>query len=117
MRAVGAAAARQLVGELEADRDADQHPQAGLLGEQRLHGSQALLAVGDGGHAGQLGTMSVAEPAALGQRLGEHALQPGRRVRDDLLGVGEALGVAERLDRGVDLGGGVDASGQGGLLS
>ena len=49
----------------------------------------------------------LAEPAAALERLVEDALEAGRRVGDDLLGVREALGVAERLDRSVDLVGGV----------
>ena len=47
--------------------------------------------------------VGLVEPAALGQRRVEHPLQRRRRVGDDLLRVGEALGVAERVDGGVDL--------------
>ena len=69
----------------------------------------------DGGLA-ELRLVGAAEPAALGQRLVEHVLQPRRRVGDDLLGVGEALGVGQRRDRGVDLLGAVSPVGHRGPI-
>ena len=59
----------------------------------RSCGSLHLRGVGD------RGLVRAAEPAALGQRAVEDALQPGCGVGDDLLGVGEALGVAEAPPR------------------
>jgi hypothetical protein len=59
----------------------------------------------------------LAEPPALGERLGQQALEAGRGVRDDLLRVAEALGVAEGLHGRVDLLGGVPAPGHRATLS
>ncbi len=66
---------------------------------------------------GELALVGLAEPAALGQRLGQHALEAGRGVRDDLLRVAEALGLAQSLHGRVDLLGGVPAPGHGGTLA
>ena len=70
----------ELAGELEPDRDADEHAQAGLLGDERAHRAQALVGVRRRRRPGDLRLVRAAEPAALGQRLVEDALQPGRGV-------------------------------------
>ena len=44
----------------------------------------------------------LAEPAALGERRGEHPLQLRRGAGDDRLRLGEALGVGQPLDRGLE---------------
>src|SRR4051812_42681481 len=75
----------QLVGELEADRDAHQHPQPGLLRDECPDRRQALLRVVGQGGVVDLGLVGRAEPSALRQRLAEEALQPGSGVGDDLL--------------------------------
>src|SRR5829696_3724724 len=75
----------QLVGELEADGDADQHAEPGLLVDERPHGRQPLRRVLDRRRLRQLRLVGGAEPPSLGQRRGEHALQARRRVGDDLL--------------------------------
>src|SRR3954470_15262896 len=93
----------QLLRELEPDRDADQHPEPGLLGDKRAHGAQALLGVLGERGGRHLALVGRAEPAALGERLGQHPLQSGRGVGDDLRGMAEARGVAQRLDGRVDL--------------
>jgi len=59
------------------------------------------------GEARLLRLVRVGEPSALGQRLVEDLLQAGRRVGDDLLGVPEALEVAQSRDGRVHLLGGV----------
>src|ERR671931_2416239 len=94
-----ATGAYELVGQLEPHRHADEHAEAGFLGDERPHRAGPLLGVLGKGSLGHLGLVGRAEPAALGERLVEDALQPGRGVRDDLLRVREPLGVAERLER------------------
>ena len=99
----------ELARELEADGDADEHPEAGLLGQQRAHGAQPLVrVVGVPAACATCLLVRVAEPAARVERLVEDPLQPGGRVGDDLLRVAEALRVGgQRRDGGVDLLGGV----------
>src|SRR4051794_16651564 len=80
----------ELLRELEPDRDADEHPEPGLLGDERAHRAQALLRVLGERGGRHLALVGGAEPPALGERLGEHALQPGGRVGDDLGGMAEA---------------------------
>ncbi len=105
----------QLAGELEADGDADEHPEPGLLAEQRRHRGEALGRVLDPRGLGDLVLVRDAEPTPGGERVVEHAPEARRGVGDDLDRVGEALGLAERLDRAVDLLGAVGgAIGHGG---
>src|SRR5919201_127645 len=87
-----ATGAHELVGELEPHRHADEHAEAGFLGDERPHGAGPLLGVLGKGSLGHLGLVGRAEPAALGERLVEDALQPGRGVRDDLLRGVAAIG-------------------------
>jgi selenide, water dikinase len=98
----------KLAGELEPDCYPYEHAEARLLGDQRAHGAQPLVRILAVGRACDLLLVCLAEPAALLERLREDPLQAGRRVRDELLGMAEALGVrAQRLHCGVDLLGGV----------
>src|SRR4051794_9393722 len=97
----------QLARELQSDRDADEHAEPGLLGEQEPHRALARLRILRLGGLPDLRLVGRGEPAALGEGDVQHALEAGSRVRDDLLGVREALRVAERVDGGVDLLGGV----------
>src|SRR3954451_20748258 len=107
---VGSISLVEFSGQLQADGDAHEHPQARLLGQQRPDGELALARVVGAGHLGDLPFMGLAEPSAGVQRLVEDALEPRGGVGDDLLGVGEAVGIArQRLDGGVDLLGGETA--------
>src|SRR3954468_17630149 len=101
----------ELLRELQPDRDADEHPEPGLLGDERADGAHALVGIVLQRGVCDLALVGRAEPAALGQRRGEQLLQPRRGVRDDLLGVAEATRVAERPDGRVDLLRGVPAGG------
>ena len=93
----------QLVMQCPADGDANHHRHSRLLGEQRADRGDALVGVGHGGGLQRLRFVGLAEPAALGERGGEHPLQLRRRPRDDPLRLGEALGVGQPLDRGLEL--------------
>ena len=105
---------RELLGELEPDRDADQHPEPGLLGDERAHRAQPLVGILLRARPDAT-CASWAEPnqSPSASACGEHALQVRRGVRDDLLGVAEARRVAQRLDGRVDLLRGVPAAGHG----
>jgi glyoxylase-like metal-dependent hydrolase (beta-lactamase superfamily II) len=76
---------------------------AGWLGEQSADRGDPLVRVGDGGGAQGLVVVRLAEPAALGKRRRQHLLQLRRGLGDDLLRLGEALGVHQPLDRGFQL--------------
>src|SRR6185295_3354716 len=56
--------------------------------------AEALLRVLREGGGRQLALVGRAEPAAFGERLGQHPLEAGRGVGDDLGGMAEARGVA-----------------------
>ena len=101
----------ELARELEADGDADQHPQAGLLGEHRLTRTDPLggLVVRD--RLADHLLVAEVEPAALLERAGEHALQRRRRARHQVLRLAQPLGIGDRCDRGLELGVGVGAVG------
>ena len=75
-----------------------------LVREQRPDGAKALVLVGGGGRLEYLPAVGLLEPAALLEGLGEDHLELRRDPRDAGLGGTEALGVAQRLDRRVDLG-------------
>ena len=102
------------MGQLETDGDAHQHSEASLLGHQRADRRGPLCGVLDPGHPRHLAGLRLAEPAAGVQRLVEDALEPGRRVGDDLLGMGEPVGVGRQCRHGgVDLLGGEATVGHG----
>src|SRR3954452_4477483 len=61
--------------ELPADRDAHQHPDPGLLGDERAHRADAVVGIRGGRLLQQLSLVGLAEPAALVQRLGEYPLE------------------------------------------
>src|SRR4051794_35069534 len=90
-------------GQLPADRDSHQHPDPRLLGEQRPDRTDAVVGIGGGRRLQQLALVRLAEPAALVQRLGEYPLELGGDAADARLRRAEALGVAECLERRVDL--------------
>src|SRR3954453_8670716 len=66
----------ELLRQLQSDRDADEHPEPGLLGDERTDGAEALVGcvLQPGLREGPL--VGRAEPPALGQGLGEQPLQP-----------------------------------------
>src|SRR3954454_12911431 len=90
-------------GQLPADRDPHQHPDPGLLGEQRPHRADAIVGIRCGRRLQQLALVRPAEPAARVQRLGEYPLELGGDTADARLRRAEALGVGECLESGVDL--------------
>ena len=65
--------AAELARELESDRDADEHPEPRLLGEQRPHRADPLLRVFPAGRLADRLVVTGIEPAALRERRGEHA--------------------------------------------
>src|SRR6266511_3305430 len=93
----------ELLGEAVPDGHADEHAHAGLFGEQRADGGDALVHVG---HARSLEhglLVGGPEPAAARERLVENALQLRRDAGHEVLGRAQPLGVGERLHGGVDL--------------
>jgi len=94
----------KLARELEADSHPDEHPDAGLVGDERAHQAQPFVRVIGGGRLRDRLLVGGPEPAALVERRIEDPLQPGSRVGDELLRVAEALRVVgQRRDGGVDL--------------
>ena len=94
---------RQLSRKLVPDRDADEHAHARLLGDQRPHGGDPLVRVGDAGGAQDLGLMGGAEPVRGLEGLVEDPLQLRRGARHQALGLVQLPRVAERLQRGLEL--------------
>jgi len=95
------------LGKLQPDGDAHEHSEACLLGHQRADRRRACVGVLDPGHLCDLPGVRLAEPTARVQRLVEDALETRGGVRDDLLGMGEAVGIGrQRRHGGVDLLGG-----------
>src|SRR4051794_20676813 len=90
-------------GQLPADGDPHQHPDPGLLGEQRPHRADAIVGIRCGRRLQQLALVRPAEPAARVQRLGEYPLELGGDAADARLRRAEALGLRECLESGVDL--------------
>ena len=90
--------------QLPAHRDANQHPDPRLLREQRPDGAQALVLVWCGHGLEHLGVVGFVEVAARPQRLIEDALQLGGDACDARFRAVEALGVAQRLDRRLQIG-------------
>ena len=70
---------------------------------RRADRGEPLVGVGGGRRPQRLGFVRLAEPAALGEGGGQHLLQLRRRLGDDALGLGEALGVEQALDRGLEI--------------
>src|SRR6202035_2110186 len=64
----------ELVGELEADRDPHEHAETGLFSDKRAHRAGALALILLTCDAVDLRVVGRAEPAAFGERFGEHAL-------------------------------------------
>src|SRR5215211_5981704 len=94
----------KFVGERPAHRDAHQHPDPSLLRQQRRDLALALDGVVAGQSLAQCLVAAVVEPAALLQGHVQDALQLGGDPGDVSLRLAEALGLAERLERGVDIG-------------
>jgi selenide, water dikinase len=105
--ALGARGLVEFARELEPNRHADEHPDPGLLGDQR---PQIAHAVGwifpRRGLANRL-VVSAVEPAALLEGNGKHPLERGRRAHHHVLRLPEPGRVGDRGDRGVELGVGV----------
>src|SRR4051794_33436861 len=90
--------------QLVADGHSDHHPEPGFFGHERPHSRYPFLRVVS--QRGHLDGLLVAglEPAAFLERDPQQLLQLGRRALDHLRGGHEALRVAQRPDRGVQLG-------------
>src|SRR5258705_13133988 len=67
---LGKMLAGKLVGKLEADCDADEHAEAGLLGYERADRGRAIALLGLAHCAAYRGVVDLAEPAPFGERLG-----------------------------------------------
>ena len=81
----------ELARELEADRDADEHAEPGLLRQQGVHRARALLLVFPTHRlANRLGVAGV-EPPPFGKRGGEHTLERRRRAGDQILGLAQSV--------------------------
>src|SRR5688572_19320793 len=65
----------KLTGELPADRHADEHAHPRLLGQQGLDALRPQGLVGLGDRTAHLRAVGVAKPAALLQRVRQHALE------------------------------------------
>src|SRR4051812_16619613 len=100
----------QRVRQLIPDGHADEHAHPGVLLQEVAHGLHPLVRVRAAGRPEQLRVPRRAEPVGLRERLVEDALQLWRAGGDDPLRLLEALGIAQRLDRGIDLGVGVRAA-------
>jgi hypothetical protein len=103
----------ELAGEGPADGDADHHPDPRLLGEQGAERDLALGRVVELERLAELGLVRFCKPAARLERLGEDALQLRGGLGDDRLGLAEAVGLLERLDRDLELPLGVGPGGVG----
>src|SRR5438552_1282548 len=94
----------QLECQFPSQRDSYQHPHSRLLREERADRGQALVGVRLGGRLQDLRLIRVLEPAALVECLVQDPLELGGHPGDALLGPAEPLGIAQRLDRRLDLG-------------
>src|SRR3954447_14375546 len=90
-------------GQLPANSHSHEHPHSRLLGEQRLDLGGASGVVGAGGGFAYLALVRLAEPAALGEGLGEDSLELGSDACHPHLGLAEALRLGEGVHRGVHL--------------
>src|SRR5438552_2777396 len=68
-------------GQLPSHGDAHEHPDPGLLGEERADGADPLLLVGLRGRLQDLALVKLSEPPALLERLREDPLELGRDPR------------------------------------
>lgn len=94
----------ELPRQFEANRNADQHSEPGLLGKQCPHRPEALLRIVRAGGGPNRLLVREIEPAALGERLGEHPLERRSRLSDEILRFPQALRVGDRFDGGIELG-------------
>ena len=90
----------QLARKLPPDRNADHHPDSGLLGEERAKLRNALLGTLERRDPGECLLTGSVEPAAFREDAREHLLELGRGSRDPLLGFSEAARLEQLLDRG-----------------
>ena len=101
----------QLACELEPDRHADQHAQARLLRNEHAERAEPLVGILLARRPRAIWRLvRILEPAALLERLVDDALQAGAACVTTSCAWREAVGIAQRLDGGVDLLGGVRPS-------
>ena len=91
------------VGELEADRDPDQHRDARLLGDERADRGGALVEVLGGGRLAHRRLVRGAEPVGVLERLVEDPLQLRRLRGDGVLGRLEPARLGQRLHGRLEL--------------
>jgi hypothetical protein len=106
---VGLTPARELVGKLEANRDADEHAEPSLLGYKRAYSDCPLGLLGRSRDPAHLGIVRLPEPAPFGKRFGEHTLERRSGVHHDVLSVRETSGLYQRRKSCIDLGCGIRA--------
>jgi selenide,water dikinase len=101
----------ELVGQLESHGHAHEHPQAGLLGQQRAKLLESLVEVGTGGQLAHRLIVPGVEPAALIEGDAQEPLQSGRGPHHQLLSRAQPVGMVDRRHRGIELLVGVGAVG------
>jgi hypothetical protein len=95
--------------QLEADRDADEHAEPGLVCDKRTQRGSSLTLVSLARDTVHLGVVGVTEPAAFGERVGKHSLKRGRGMNYDILRVRKPSRFDQRRQRRVNFGCGVGA--------
>ena len=93
----------EFAGQLPPYGHADQHAKPGLLGQERPHGPRPLVDLFPAHGARNLALAQLAEVAVEVERLVQDVLELGCDARDARLGLAEAVGLGERLQRAVDL--------------
>jgi len=101
----------QLARELKAHRDSHQHPQAGLLGHQRVHLALTIAGILDRHRLAHRLCVSGVEPSSFRQGAGQQPLERGRGAHDHVLSLPQPSRSGDRRQRGIELDLGVDALG------
>jgi selenide, water dikinase len=86
------------VGKFPTHGHSNQHRHARFLGDQGPDARGTLARIGLGGGGVHLGSVGLAEPAALVKRVREHPLELGGERCEAALGAGKAPGIGQRAD-------------------
>ena len=105
--ALGARGLVEFARELEPDRHADEHPDPGLLGDQRPHIAHAVGWIFPRGGLTHRLVVGAVKPATLLEGDGQHPLERRCGAHHQVLRLPEPSWVRERGDRSVELGVGV----------